>query len=364
MKINTFAEDVVIMNVDKVTKTITARCTEIWSPCPARFCLTATDVSKVKYESEAMRFGTDVHAAICYRLTGQPANFTMSAEVVQLLCNTEVKFDGYDMSRAQIEIKPSDLLGKDVIFTSGAERVHISFTGLETWQQVLAKIMTCKAVQVITGNEYGATLQSSVRGAGSFLSVTAPYTNSKSCLFTLISRDMFGKELVHFEKPVTFCYMCNGWTIIINGTVDAMSADGDLIVDWKTTAQTPSDEVDFKYLGYYIQQCIYKTIINKMLGTTTPGYVVLAYIVKTKIPKFKPFVFKVSDANLRAVDELIQRQLGELVNYLNTGVMPRMVYGDHCNWCPVKSTCPGIAGITPETVGISKLLYENMLQQP
>lgn len=156
----------------------------------------------------------------------------------------------------------------------------------------------------------------------------------------IIHPAMFGSSpLVRIEYPLSWEFQYEGWKIVFTGTLDAATNDYDLIVDWKTSSKTPtlgSHEFDY----YKMQQCIYKLLANLSIGDEhREGIAVLAFLVKTKIPKFFPLCFEIKKEHLVETKKFIMECAKAIIEFVEGKRIPIQSITGSCNYCKVFEKC-------------------------
>lgn len=171
----------------------------------------------------------------------------------------------------------------------------------------------------------------------------------------VLSDKVFGQKLLQVETRMEYKTDYRDWHIIISGKPDAISQGCNLIVDWKTTDKTPSANA-YNAAGYISQQTFYRYLWCKVHGAPlTGGHCVLAYLVDTKVPKFCPICFEISEDMLRAEEKIIYRQLDCLIDYAEKGVLPTPNWTMYCP-CFYKEICQKEFPLLPEFISFP-LLY-------
>lgn len=149
--------------------------------------------------------------------------------------------------------------------------------------------------------------------------------SEQTSIFDAVSSDMFSRELIAFEQRQTQVFDINGTEVTFTGQFDAIGQG--ILLDIKTTKKTPNKPEDDMH--YIIQQAAY-AYLN---GLQNP-MMVLLYIVKTKVPKLVPIIFKLGQTSF------VKKIVEEYVEFLsNPNRKLYRSFGPHCSWCPYQEEC-------------------------
>lgn len=192
------------------------------------------------------------------------------------------------------------------------------------------------------------------------------YTNDEHSDCTPISMidlfhpKMFGKPLTRFEYQFE-SELDSGF--FISGKCDALSEDGSLIVDWKTASATPkkdlTNSISFQYFHYLAQLAVYRILYcHHMNIPISPCNAILAYIIKTKTPKFYPIAYKLTQPFLDFINNKLNECLISIKNYFDNKILPQPTFGDHCDFCFYKDRCLELYPIAPELDAVSAIRTE------
>lgn len=178
--------------------------------------------------------------------------------------------------------------------------------------------------------------------------------DSSVCIWDALHPNMFGSErrLEHFELECKKKIKVAGWEINICGTMDASDMDHRFIVDWKTTSKSPSKMPTESLGNYYYQQILYRSMLVPNWEKMGIGIGCLAFIVKTKIPKFVCRYFCINDRVLHQLDLLLDNACNALVTYMESGKkkVPAVSFSDLCRWCKVKDRCNETNPMLPDRI--------------
>lgn len=180
-------------------------------------------------------------------------------------------------------------------------------------------------------------------------------------LIDIFHHKMFGKPLTRFEYKFEVDLNKD---FSISGVCDALSEDGSLIVDWKTANATPkkssSNQVpSLQYFNYMAQLGMYRILYCKQLNIPiSPCDIILAYIVKNKIPKFYPVAYKLTEAFLSFVEKKMYKCLEDIQKYFTTQIPPDATFGDHCDYCLYKEKCLDYHKICPDLIPVTSIRTE------
>ena len=169
---------------------------------------------------------------------------------------------------------------------------------------------------------------------------------------------LFGKSLTFLEQKYETEFKLDGWDINFSGTLDATPSIGNPIVDWKTSKTTPPDKVSGRYANYYIQPANYRNLFCKNNNMPiSECYMILAFIVKTQRPKFKPICFKLTTNMIMYADMLIKRAAQIIIKYIEEDKLPDpTVSAERCSYCDVRQLCARINPIFPNLVDIEHVI--------
>lgn len=176
-------------------------------------------------------------------------------------------------------------------------------------------------------------------------------------ILDVIAPTMFKKKLDNFEAKHPYDYVVDGWKLSFSGTLDAFSDDGKLIVDWKTSKTEPYSLGGS--MNYYLQQTLYRSLYCKAFNKPlSEGWCILGYIIKTKVPKFKPVPFRISFPMLLRADDYIRLFAKTCIAAVQDGIFPEPSYSEKCGNCSVAELCQAQSGLVPEFCSLGRLYSE------
>lgn len=361
------------MEVDLKEKKIFLRCTEVAGTINCQLALPLKWKMLLEQgepePSEAQALGSHTHECIYNILTKpQHERVPMSGQVAKIL-KQPAEFIHLDLNRSQFYIDafellykmkcvvicqnvkheialPIDVIGAHQIPKAIHEQGKSHNYNFETvWDNNKLKFLS---------NTRGPDSRLEVHGLSYVMPVDG--TTIEEGLSTYTS--LFGKPLAFLEQKYEFDFMLDGWKINFSGTLDATPSTGNPIVDWKTTKITPQDKASGRYANYYIQPANYRNLFCKNNGIpTSECYMILAFLVKTKRPKFKPVCFKLTKDMIKYSDFLVKQAARVIIRYVEKGTLPApSVSTERCSYCNVRQYCAQVNPIFPNVVDIIHIL--------